>query len=257
MKIQAKPYLIVLLAACLLGVAHTASAQLVSVTSPGNGNFSTGAGIPNLGTFIVTNNTSLQILVSGVTIGVSNPSAFSTMTLTGTVNGKTQAVNISPISTSNNPSFSFSAILPGGTASFILSGTATSTLPSPSPGATATSSSVILDTGGASLGVWPRGVGQPPLWLLTLLMVGLLIAGGKLQRRHLVVLALGVIMAATQLGCGNVSLFGNGSSGLTSRQSVNALAISSGSVAPGNLPLALGTITVGSGSSSSSSNTIL
>lgn len=258
MKNQAKPYLAVLLAVGLLGLAQSASAQLVSVTSPGNGSYSTGAGISNLGTFVVTNNTSLQILISGVTIGVSNPSAFSTMTLTGTVNGKTQAVNISPINTSNSTNFTFTAVLPGGAALFVLSGTATSALPSPSPGATSgSSSSVVLDTGGASLGVWPRGVGQPPLWLLALLMVGLLIAGGKLERRHLVVLALGVVMAATQLGCGNVSLFGSGSSGITSTQSVNALAISSGSVAPGNLPAALGTITVGSGSSSSSNNVIL
>lgn|GEM_PF-3578041 len=258
MKNQAKPYLVILLIAGLLGFAQSASAQLVSVTSPGNGSYSTGAGISNLGTFIVTNNTSLQVLISGVTIGVSNPSAFSTMTLTGTVNGKTQAVNISPINTSNVTNFTFTALLPGGVARFVLSGTATSTLPSPSPGATSTSSSsVTLDTGGTTLGVWPRGLGQPPFWLLALLSIGLLIAGGKLERRHLVVLAVGAIMAATQLGCGNVSLFGSGSSGITSTQSVNALSISSGSVAPGNLPAALGTVTVGSGSSSSSNNIIL
>ncbi|HLH75942.1 MAG TPA: hypothetical protein VKV28_03950 [Candidatus Binataceae bacterium] len=258
MKKQAKLYLIMLLVVGLLGLAQAASAQLVvSVTSPGNGSYSPGAGISNLGTFIVTNNSSVENLITGVTIGVSNPSAFSTLTLTGTVNGTTQAVNLSPISSSSHANFSFTAILPGGTGSFILSGTATSTLPSPSPGATSTAgSSVILDTGGASLGIWPRGLGQLPNWMMALLLLGLLIAGGKLQRRHLVVLAAGAVMAATQLGCGNVSLFGNGSgSGITSTQSVNALAISSGSVA--NLPVALGTITVGSGSSSSSGNMIL
>jgi hypothetical protein len=84
--------------------------------------------------------------------------------------------------------------------------------------------------------------GQPkvPAALVVALMLGLLLMSGKLRRRHLVVLAMGLILAATELGCGNTT--NTGVTG-TSSQIVETITVSSGGAATG-LPASLGSITV-------------
>jgi hypothetical protein len=75
--------------------------------------------------------------------------------------------------------------------------------------------------------------------LLTALALGMLLMTGNLRRRHLVVLAMGLILAATEVGCGNST---SGVTG-TSTQAVQTLTVSSGGAATG-LPASLGSITV-------------
>jgi len=67
----------------------------------------------------------------------------------------------------------------------------------------------------------------------------MLIMTGRLRRRHLVVLAMGLAMAATEVGCGNMT---TGTTG-TSTQAVQTVSASSGGT-PTGLPTNLGSITV-------------
>ena len=64
---------------------------------------------------------------------------------------------------------------------------------------------------------------------------------GKLRRRHLIVAALAFILAATDLGCGNLSSVTG-----SSTQIVQTITVSSGGT-PTGLPATLGTIALESG----------
>jgi hypothetical protein len=88
--------------------------------------------------------------------------------------------------------------------------------------------------------VWPRTGGQPqtPSLLLTVVALGMLLMTGRMRRRHLVVLAMGLILAATEVGCGN-----NTANTGTSTQAVQTISVSSGG-APTGLPASLGSVTV-------------
>jgi hypothetical protein len=67
----------------------------------------------------------------------------------------------------------------------------------------------------------------------------MLLMTGKLRRHHLYLFAMVLILAATDLGCGNTT---NGITG-TSTQQVQTITVSSGG-APTGLPATLGSITV-------------
>ncbi|HEV3108946.1 MAG TPA: hypothetical protein VGY99_00520 [Candidatus Binataceae bacterium] len=84
------------------------------------------------------------------------------------------------------------------------------------------------------------GQSKTPSLLLTALALGMLLITGKLRRRHLVVLAMALILAATEVGCGNTTT--GGPTG-TSTQVVQTITASSGGAATG-LPASLGSITV-------------
>jgi len=233
----------------VLACASPALAQYtalnVVVTSVGSGSYSTGAAINNLGSFSVSNGTGIAVTISSVTVTLSNPSAFASLTLNGTSGGSSQAASAPPASTTTF-TFSLPALLPAGVATFRLSGTATSATPSASATATPAGTLLMRDAkhpGYAAI-AWPSAA-APPVGLMALAAIGLLFAAGRLRRRHLVLLAAGAILAATQLGCGNVGLFGSSgsSSGYTSTQRVTALGVSSGGTVIG-LPVSLGTISV-------------
>ena len=74
---------------------------------------------------------------------------------------------------------------------------------------------------------------------MSALALGMLLMTGKLRRRHLVVLAMALILAATEVGCGNTTTGVTG----TSTQMVQTITVSSGGAATG-LPASLGSITV-------------
>ncbi len=88
----------------------------------------------------------------------------------------------------------------------------------------------------------PSLSGQPqmPALFVAGLMLALLLMTWKLRRRHLVVMAMGLVLAATELGCGNMT--NSGVTG-TSTQVVQTITVSSGG-APTGLPASLGSITV-------------
>jgi type IV secretory pathway VirB2 component (pilin) len=244
--VKPRPIIVIAVAACCIGaIGGAASAQVsVAVTSTVAITVPAGSNISNAGSFTVTNNSGASITISSINLSATSPGIFSSLTLTGQVPGSS---SISAPSSPNPPStsntFDFSALpvlLNGQAATFTLSGIASSTAaPTPTPG----SSSLDLDRGRMAYAgmAWPSASGQPkmPAVLLIALTLGVLLMTGKLRRRHFVVLAMGLILAATEVGCGNTI---TGTTG-TSTQVVQTITVSSGGAATG-LPASLGSITV-------------
>ncbi len=190
--------------------AGVAQAQLtVAVTTDGTQTTSPGLSV-NAGVFSVTNNsTTTNETVTSVQISINNPGLFSSMTITGTgSNGTSQTLSV-PLQTSSTVNFNALPVSVGQPpASFSLSATiAGSATPTPS-----------ADNGGIAFAsvVWPHynAASKAFLTVLGLLPVGMLWLEGRLKRRHLAALAVALVMAATEVGCGNCgsSLFGCGGS---------------------------------------------
>jgi len=233
--------------------AGVAQAQLtVTVTDSGTQTTSPGSSV-SAGRFTVGNgSTTTAETISSVTISISNPSLFSSMTLIGTGSDGTTTQTLSvPLQSSSTVSFTVTcsgcttAGLPVAvgtqTASFSLSATIAG-------GATATPTS---DSGGiafASL-FWPHhnAASRTILTLLGLFAVGMLWLDGRLKRRHLVALAIALVLAATEVGCGNCSgsLLGCGGSNTgtgSSDQQITQIGTPT-SVSLSGVPADLGTIT--------------
>jgi O-antigen ligase len=123
----------------------------------------------------------------------------------------------------------------GETGTFSLSAVASSATPTPTSTDSGQSKAVYAGV------ILPLAFGQSktPSLLLTALALGMLLMTGKLRRRHLVVLAMALILAATEVGCGNTT---TGITG-TSTQAVQTITASSGGSTTG-LPATLGSITV-------------
>jgi len=233
-------WLIIMMACCAAGVTGVARAQIgVAVTTSVAITVSAGSSISNAGTFTVTNTSGSTITISSINLSSTNPGIFSSMTLTGQVPG-TPAVGApsspDPPGTSNTFDFSALPALPTGeAATFTLSAVASTSVPTPTPVAS-------LQGGRAAYAemAWPSPFGRSkmPAALLTLVALGILITTGKLRRRHLVMLAMALILAATEVGCGNLtSVTGS------SDQMVQTITVSSGGT-PTGLPADLGTITI-------------
>jgi hypothetical protein len=238
-------FVIATLLAWLCIAGGTARAQVsVSVTSTVAITVAAGANISNAGSFTVTNSSGANITISSINISTTSPGIFSSMTLTGQVPGSSSvSAPSSPNPPSTSNTFDFSALpvlLNGQAATFTLSAIASSAAaPTPTP------ASSLRDPNGGRVTyaamVWAPGSGQPkvPAALVVALMLGLLLMTGRLRRRHLVVLAMGLILAASELGCGNTTTGATGSS----TQVVQTISVSSGG-APTGLPASLGSITV-------------
>lgn len=233
---------IILIAFCLTGVAGVAHAQLsVAVTSSVAITVNAGDTISNAGAFTVANTSGSTITISSINLSLSNSAVFASLTLTGQVPGQASVAS-SVSSPTSSTSFDFSSLpaLPTGqTATFTLSGLASSSpVPTPTP---ASSSSDILRGRTAYAGFMlpsPFSHAKGSTALLTALALGMLLMTGRLRRRHLVVLALALVLAATEVGCGN------GTSGVgSSTQIVQTITASGGGTVTG-LPATLGTITV-------------
>jgi len=237
-------WLIILLACCMGGIAGVARAQVsVAVTSSVSITVAAGSSISNAGSFTVTNTSGANITISSINLSATDGAIFSSMTLTGQVPG-TAAVSAvsSPDPPGNSDNFDFAGaglpVLPTGqTATFTLSAVASSSpVATPTPGAGVSRGS---PTYAAMMPSMPFGRLQASGMALTLVLLAGLIMTGKLRRRHLVWLALAYVMAATELGCGNMTTTGTG----TSTQAVQTITASSGGT-PTGLPANLGSITV-------------
>jgi hypothetical protein len=236
---------IILVACCVSGIAGVARAQVsVSVTSSVSITVAAGASISNAGAFTVTNSSGANITISAVNLSATTPGIFSSMTLTGQVPGSAAVAVLSspdPPGTSNTFDFSALPVLPTGqSATFTLSAVASS---SPAATPTPSASSTDLRRGRVAYAgiMWPGPFKQSKMssLLLSALALGMLAMTGKLRRRHLAVLAMALILAATEVGCGNTT---TGITG-TSTQAVQTITASSGGAATG-LPANLGSITV-------------
>ena len=240
MKRGSRFWLIGVTACCVAGVAGVARAQVsVAVTSTVSITVAAGSSISNAGAFSVTNSSGATITISSINLSATNPGIFTSMTLTGQVPGKTAVAALSspdPPGTSNTFDFSALPALPTGqTANFSLSAVASTATPTPTSSSSGQRKVVYAGI------MWPSASGQSktPSTLLIALALGMLLMTGRLRRRHLVVLAMALILAATEVGCGNTS---TGTIG-TSTQAVQTVTASSGG-APTGLPASLGSITV-------------
>jgi hypothetical protein len=237
-------FLIGVLFCAMSALGGVAGAQVsVAVTSAVAISVGPGSNISNAGTFTVTNNSGAGINISAVTISASDAAIFSSMTLTGQVPGSSAVAALSspnPPSSSNTFNFPSLPVLPNGqAATFTLSAVAASAAaPTPTPSSSALNQRRWPVRYAAM--VWSENGGQPkaPSLLLTAVALGMLLMTGRMRRRHLVVLAMALILAATEAGCGN-----NTANTGTSTQIVQTVSVSSGG-APTGLPASLGSITV-------------
>lgn len=275
MKRSANPWLaaatvLFALVLLMLASAHPAVAQVnVQVTATGTVTVSPGTSISNAGSFTATNNGTGSVTVTSVTIELSNPGAFSSISLSATAGGTSQTANFSSLATDNTASFSLPALTPGAQAIFTLSAQVSSnpTTSMAAPGGAFGQEPVIYAAMAGSPAQTPRSA-----WILILLALGFAAAGGvfmRVRRRWSAhgerpsaifgrgaaqsarrrwagaLLFIVLIAAVSEIGCGDRTIFGtsSGGSGTTSStQSVTALGVSTGSV--GNLPATLGTITI-------------
>ncbi|HEY2104415.1 MAG TPA: hypothetical protein VGH29_01440 [Candidatus Binataceae bacterium] len=227
----------------LAAVAGVARAQVsVAVTSSVAITVAAGSSISNAGAFSVTNSSGATITINSINLSATSPGIFTSMTLTGqSPQTASIAAPSSPAPPGSSNSFDFTGsggvtLLNGQVATFSLSAVASSA-PAPTPTSTDSGQRKAVYAGIQ----WPLASGQSktPGLLLTALALGMLLMTGNLRRRHLVVLAMGLILAATEVGCGNST---SGVTG-TSTQAVQTLTVSSGGAATG-LPASLGSITV-------------
>jgi len=226
---------------CLGWACGVARAQInVAVTSSVAITVAAGDSVSNAGSFTVTNSSGSTITISSVNISATGPGIFSSLTLTGQVPGTTSvSVQSSPNPPGTSNTFDFSALPPlptGQAATFTLSAITSSITPTPTP--SANSSDVLGGRVAYAAMLLPSTLAKAPPALLLGLMIGILLMTGQLRRRHLVVLALALILAATELGCGNTSSVSG-----SSTQQVQTITVSSGGT-PTGLPANLGSITV-------------
>ncbi len=147
------------------------------------------------GAFVLNNSTSGAETVGSVTVNVSGPALYSSLTLTATVGGSSQTVTVSPPSSSTAFNFSPALSVPGGgSASFSLSATIVVT-PARLERRTVAYAAVLggLDGGGSGLGSLEVG--------LALLGLGLMMALPAARRRTVMLLALLMVLSANQVGC--------------------------------------------------------
>jgi hypothetical protein len=235
-------WLIAICACYMGGIAGVAGAQVaVAVTSTVSVSVGAGASISNAGSFTVTNTSGATITISSINLSATDGAVFASMTMTGQVPGTAAvAAPSSPDPPGNSNTFDFSSLpaLPTGqAATFTLSAVASS-----SPAPTPTPSASLMRGHPVYAGIMPpipfgrtRASGVA---LTALLLVGLVVTG-RLRRRHLIWLALAYVMAASELGCGNMTTGVTG----TSTQAVQTVTVSSGGT-PTGLPANLGSITV-------------
>jgi hypothetical protein len=229
-----------ILAVCLGATAGAARAQVsVAVTSSVAITISPGASVSNAGTFMVSNTSGTAIAISSITLSASNGAIFSNMTMTGQVPGNQAiVVDSDPDPPGNSDSFNFSAlpVLPNNEAATFTLGIVAVTSTTTTSDSSRPARGRVVYAG--MMGPSPLRQSRMPGLLLSVLALGMLAMTGKLRRRHLLVLAMALVLAATEVGCGNSSSSTLGSS----TQTVETVSISSG-VATG-LPAGLGAITV-------------
>ena len=227
----------IVLALAVLNPCRTLRAQTlnVAVSSSGDQSLSAGSSFSNGGTITVTASgvpVGATVNITSVTLSVENAALFDSLTLTGSSPGGSQDFTLPLTSGSNDATFSSIQLSDGQSASFVLSGAVSS---SP-PASTNLSRRQLKNFQRASM----SPAGGASMVLVGFIALGLLALSGKLRRRHLVMLAVWMVMAATVVSCGQ-------GGGLSSDQQVTAVSATSGSgstVTAAGVPADLGTISV-------------
>jgi hypothetical protein len=185
--------------ACFCGVANGQTLN-VSLSSSGAQSLTAGSDFSNGGTITVTATgvaSGATVTITGLTLSVSNAGVFDSLTLTGSAPSGSSAFDVPLTSGSNDATFSSIELSDGQSATFVLSGTVSSTPP----------------TGGGLVRLRLQNVQQasvfPPgpatgllMFYIGLAALGLLAMSGKLRRRHLAMFAVWLLMAAGVMSCG-------------------------------------------------------
>jgi hypothetical protein len=237
--------LLPLLITLVLGFSSTAGAQTLAVTLSQDGSQTVSAGDSFSGGTINVTATGVSgtITVSSITISVSNPAVFSSLTLNANSPGGSESDDVPLTAGDNTISLSTVSLSTGQTATFSLSGV-TSTTPAGTGGLVRYHFKNVKVASMFS----PGPAGAVSMLLAGLIALALLAAGGQLRRRHLIAFAVWAVMAAAVAGCGN----GGTSSSDQQAVSFSATASSGSTITANGLPVDMGTISVDSSGSSSS-----
>jgi hypothetical protein len=230
-------WLLLLLMGWIAGFEGAAQAQLeATLTFNGSQTVAAGQGVADAGAFSLANHSGEPVTIQAVRLVVQGPQLFSLINLEGVVNATHELVRVAKPTFSNT--FSFTTLPPipaGGSATFTLS--------------------AVMATASARRGnrrnfayaaILPPLIGQgfwgAQGWCLSALV--LLLAGGRMRRRHLIALTLALTTAAVVAGCGG----GGGDGGIPISLGQSSQIVYSISPSPttttGGLPLPLGTLKV-------------
>ncbi len=206
----------------------------ISVTASGSTTVVAGETDVAGGTFEVSNSSASEETITSVTVAVSHPSMFSSMTLTCTSCEGTPSVTVTP--PSGSTVFTFAppiSVAVGDSATFALTANISLT---PAMTEQKVVYAGIIGTRGNGSGLGPLAVG------LSILGLGMLAFPAANRRRMWLVIAAGLLLAVTAAGCGG----GGGKSVISSTQKVTAIAAinADGGVTFGGLPAKLGTLTL-------------
>jgi hypothetical protein len=238
-------WLVALFVSLLLGFSSTVRAQTLAVTlsSSGTQTLSAGDGFSNGGEITVTaSGVSGTITLSSITISVSNPAVFDSLTLNASTSGGASESDDVPLNSGDNTiTLSTISLSNGQTATFTLSGTASST-----PAGTGGLVRYQFKNVRLASMFSPGPAGAVSMLLAGLTALVMLAASGRLRRRHLIAFAVWAVMAAAVAGCGN------GGSSSSDQQAVSfaATASSGDTITANGLPVDMGTITIDNSGSS-------
>jgi hypothetical protein len=230
------PVAVALSALCLCRTVR-AQTLTVALSSSGDQTLTAGSSFSNGGTVTVTASgvpSGATVNVTSVTLSVENAALFDSLSLAGSSPAGSENFSLPLTSGSNDATFSSIQLSEGQSASFVLSGTVSSTSP-------ATSNFALRQVKNFRPASMLRlGVAGGTSMVAIGLIMLLLAIGGKLRRRHLVMLALWMVMGAVALGCGQAG-------GASSDQQVTALTATSSTGSTVNItgvPTDLGMISV-------------
>jgi hypothetical protein len=226
----------------LLGLSSAAGAQTLgaSLSSTGTQTLAAGSSFSNGGTVTVTaSGVSGTVTFSSVTVSVSNAGVFDSLTLNASSPNGSESDDVPLTNGDNTITLSTISLSNGQVATFTLTGTVSS---SPSSVNLVRRQLHRFETA-SMLSSGPGGAFT--MLLMGLIAFVLLAANGRLRRRHMIALAVWLVMAAAVAGCGN----GGSASSDQQFSTVSATASTGATINVTGLPVDMGTISVQSSTS--------
>ena len=238
MKHHSDLWLAALFVPLLVGLSSTVKAQTLAVnlSSTGTQTLAASTSFSNGGTLTVTaSGVSGEITLSSVTISITNPGIFDSLTLNASATSGSESDDVPLNSGDNTITLSTISLTNGEVATFTLTGTTSAT---PASG-TGLVRRQLKHFKLASM-LSPGPAGSLSMMLAGLFGLVMLAASGRLRRRHLIALAVWTVMAAAIAGCGN------GSSTSSDQQAVtiSGSASNGSTITVSGLPVDMGTITI-------------
>jgi len=223
--------------ACFCGAAN-AQTLTVSLPSTGAQTLTAGSDFSNGGTITVTatNVASGQnVSITGLTLSVGDAGLFDSLTINGSAPSGSSDFEVPLTSGSNDATFSSIELSDGQSATFVLSGTVSSTPPT----GTGLARLELQNLRQASIFPAAPATGLSMVYF-GLAALGLLAMSGRLRRRHLAMFAVWLLMAAGMMSCGQ----GGSASSDQQITAISATSSTGSTVTVTGVPVDLGTISV-------------